>query len=163
MVVVAAVVVVVEDDVTALVVVPLGMRTTGLPSVCETAGGIGLPGSFAGGAAFDELTVARVARTVASTTPEPARMTIALDCMASWSGGGAISVDDILPATMQPKRANESGRTLADVVDAAERQAIEAALRECDGSRERAAEMLGISATTLWRKMTRLAITYPPA
>jgi two-component system, NtrC family, response regulator HydG len=46
-------------------------------------------------------------------------------------------------------------------VDSAERDAIESALRECDGSRERAAEVLGISATTLWRKMTRLSITYP--
>jgi two-component system, NtrC family, response regulator HydG len=79
------------------------------------------------------------------------------------SGGGPITVDDVLPPTLQPKRVSEGGRTLADVVDGAERQAIETALRECDGSRERAAEMLGISATTLWRKMTRLTITYPPA
>ena len=76
------------------------------------------------------------------------------------SGGGQISVDDVLPAAVQPKR-DAGGRTLADVVDGAERQAIEAALRECEGSRERAAETLGISATTLWRKMTRLGITYP--
>ncbi len=79
------------------------------------------------------------------------------------SGGGVITVDDMLPATMQPKRPSTGGRSLADVVDAAERQAIEGALRDCDGSREKAAEALGISATTLWRKMTRLAITYPPA
>ncbi len=79
------------------------------------------------------------------------------------SGGGPITADDVLPATLQPKRVSSGGRTLADVVDMAERQAIEAALRDCDGSREKAAEMLGISATTLWRKMTRLAITYPPA
>ena len=78
------------------------------------------------------------------------------------SGGGPITADDVLPATLQPKRPSSGGRTLADVVDAAERQAIEAALRDCDGSREKAAEVLGISATTLWRKMTRLAITYPP-
>ena len=36
--------------------------------------------------------------------------------------------------------------------------AIEAALRNADGSRERAAELLDISPTTLWRKMTRLGI-----
>jgi two-component system response regulator HydG len=77
------------------------------------------------------------------------------------SGGGIITVDDILPATPQPKRPTGGGRALADVVDAAERQAIEAALRDHDGSREKAAETLGISATTLWRKMTRLGITYP--
>jgi two-component system response regulator HydG len=78
------------------------------------------------------------------------------------SGGGVITVDDMLPANVQPKRPAGGGRTLADVVDAAERQAIEAALREQDGSREKAAETLAISATTLWRKMTRLSITYPP-
>ena len=48
----------------------------------------------------------------------------------------------------------------SEFTDAAERQAIEAALREQDGSRERAADALGISATTLWRKMTRLGIIY---
>jgi len=81
------------------------------------------------------------------------------------SGGGAISVDDVLPANVQIKRAGSGsgGRTLADVVDAAEREAIETALREQDGSREKAADALAISATTLWRKMTRLAITYPPS
>jgi two-component system response regulator HydG len=75
------------------------------------------------------------------------------------SGGGVITVDDILP---EPGRPNASGndRSLAAVVDTAERQAIENALRECDGSRERAAEMLGISPTTLWRKMTRLQISF---
>jgi two-component system response regulator HydG len=55
---------------------------------------------------------------------------------------------------------NPGGRALADVVDAAERTAIEGALRESDGSRERAAEVLNISPTTLWRKMTRLGITF---
>ena len=77
------------------------------------------------------------------------------------SGGGAISADDMLPTTASPPRPMSGGRTLADVVDAAERQAIEAALRDSEGSRERAAETLGISATTLWRKMTRLGIVYP--
>ena len=75
------------------------------------------------------------------------------------SGGGTISLDDVLPTTQAPSRS--SGRTLADVVDGAERSAIENALRECDGSRERAAELLGISSTTLWRKTTRLGISGP--
>jgi two-component system response regulator HydG len=73
------------------------------------------------------------------------------------SGGATISLDDLLPAPTR-KTKSSSGRALADVVDGAEREAIEAALRECDGSRERAAELLGISATTLWRKTTRLGI-----
>ena len=45
-------------------------------------------------------------------------------------------------------------------VDEAERQAVESALREHGGSRERAAEALDISPTTLWRKMTRLGISF---
>ncbi|RYE89268.1 MAG: sigma-54-dependent Fis family transcriptional regulator [Myxococcales bacterium] len=77
------------------------------------------------------------------------------------SGGGVISADDILPAAA-PSASSllPAPRSLAAVVDAAETQAIDAALRECDGNRERAAEMLEISPTTLWRKMTRLHITY---
>ena len=76
---------------------------------------------------------------------------------------GTITIDDLLPTSpvstpLVP--GNHGGRALSDVVDAAERSAIEAALRESDGSRERAAELLGISATTLWRKMTRLGITF---
>ena len=77
------------------------------------------------------------------------------------SGGGAISVDDVMPTSLTPGRPTASGKNLADVVDGAERQAIEVALRDNDGSREKAADALGISATTLWRKMTRLGIVYP--
>lgn len=73
--------------------------------------------------------------------------------------GGVITLDDILPEA-PAKQWRARGRTLADIVDQAEREAVEAALREHDGSRERAAEALDISPTTLWRKMTRLGITF---
>ena len=59
-----------------------------------------------------------------------------------------------------PRDDSLRGKALSDVVDSAERSAIEGALRESDGSRERAAELLNISPTTLWRKMTRLGITF---
>jgi two-component system response regulator HydG len=73
--------------------------------------------------------------------------------------GGVITVDDILP--QGPRRSSATkGRTLADIVDDAEREAVETALRACDGNRERAAEALDISPTTLWRKMTRLGIVF---
>jgi len=36
-----------------------------------------------------------------------------------------------------------------------EKELIDAAMRECDGSKSRAAKMLGISRTTLWRKLKR--------
>jgi two-component system response regulator HydG len=78
------------------------------------------------------------------------------------SGGGAIGRDDMLAPTSAREPGARGAPTLSQTVDEAERRAIEDALRGCDGSRERAAEALGISATTLWRKMTRLGITYPP-
>jgi two-component system, NtrC family, response regulator HydG len=75
------------------------------------------------------------------------------------ASGGVITSDDILPQAPR-KSSNNKGRTLADIVDEAEREAVEAALRAFDGSRERAAEALDISPTTLWRKMTRLGVTF---
>jgi two-component system response regulator HydG len=76
------------------------------------------------------------------------------------AAGGVISIDDMLPqAPRKPTR--PQGRTLADLVDDAERDAVTAALRQFEGSREKAAEALDISPTTLWRKMTRLNITWP--
>jgi two-component system response regulator HydG len=73
------------------------------------------------------------------------------------ASNGVIGVDDILPE--EPRAPGGApGKTLADILDEAQRQAIEAALRGADGSRERAAELLDISPTTLWRKMTRLGI-----
>jgi len=73
--------------------------------------------------------------------------------------GGTIRIDDLLPQAPRAT-ASEQGRTLADIVDDAERVAVENALKSCDGNRERAAEILDISPTTLWRKMTRLGIVY---
>jgi two-component system response regulator HydG len=73
--------------------------------------------------------------------------------------GDMITIDDILPQAPR-KPARTQGRTLADIVDDAEREAVTAALRQFDGSREKAAEALDISPTTLWRKMTRLNITW---
>jgi two-component system response regulator HydG len=79
---------------------------------------------------------------------------------------GVITPDDMITptSTSVPPRmlGGEPGRhqTLADVVDMAERQAIETALSDAAGSREQAAENLGISPTTLWRKMTRLGIVF---
>jgi two-component system response regulator HydG len=82
---------------------------------------------------------------------------------------GVITMDDIItpelrdgPAAMgsgsTPLR---HGRSLQDAVDRAEKDAIEAVLLEVDGNKERAAELLGLSATTLWRKMKRLDIHGP--
>jgi two-component system response regulator HydG len=72
---------------------------------------------------------------------------------------GIITADDMLP-TRAPAPLTAGGRSLADVVDGAERAAIETALRDSDKNREKAADLLGISPTTLWRKMTRLGISF---
>jgi len=72
---------------------------------------------------------------------------------------GVVTADDLLP-TRAPAAATAGGRALAEVVDGAERSAIESALRESEGNREKAADLLAISPTTLWRKMTRLGIVF---
>ena len=74
--------------------------------------------------------------------------------------GSDITADDLLPAPAPAAPPAGGGRSLANVVDGAERTAIETALRESDKNREKAADLLGISPTTLWRKMTRLGITF---
>jgi two-component system response regulator HydG len=76
---------------------------------------------------------------------------------------GVITADDLLPPGELGAVAgtpSSPGRSLALAVDSAERASIEGALRECGGNRERAAEVLEVSPTTLWRKMTRLGITF---
>ena len=88
---------------------------------------------------------------------------------------GVVQRDDVIPPEVQLARARPdhvrgpgervadepSGRSLQDVVDEAERKAIESMLREVDGNKERAAELLGLSSTTLWRKMKRLNVIWP--
>jgi two-component system response regulator HydG len=57
----------------------------------------------------------------------------------------------------------EKGVTLAEAVAAAERRAIEAALVRHGGDQARVARELGVSSTTLWRKMKRHGIEGVPA
>ena len=82
----------------------------------------------------------------------------------AFAAGAVISIDDVLDVDAPPLRSGSTSggtRTLAAVVEDAEREAIEGALGEVDGNRERAAEILAISPTTLWRKMNRLGIQAP--
>jgi two-component system response regulator HydG len=74
---------------------------------------------------------------------------------------GQVELDDIIPPEARRDRvATPAGthETLQDAVDRAEKSAIEGVLREVEGNKERAAEVLGLSATTLWRKMKRLNV-----
>jgi two-component system response regulator HydG len=54
--------------------------------------------------------------------------------------------------------ASGAGQSLAEVVESAERRAIEAALSRCDGDLTRVARELDVSSTTLWRKMKKLGV-----
>ena len=72
----------------------------------------------------------------------------------------------IMPWDMFPDMASDYPETgadgfakLADVRARAERRQIEKALAETGGGVSEAAELLGISRTTLWEKMKRLNIT----
>ena len=78
---------------------------------------------------------------------------------------GVMRRDDIIPPDLVAPRTTgamaDTGRSLQDAVDRAERAAIEAVLHDVEGNKERAAELLGLSATTLWRKMKRLNVVWP--
>jgi two-component system, NtrC family, response regulator HydG len=75
------------------------------------------------------------------------------------SEAGVIRLEDVIPLDTPDRNPNRNrSKVMQDVVDEAEANAIRDALREVQGSRERAAELLGLSATTLWRKMKRLNI-----
>ncbi len=77
---------------------------------------------------------------------------------------GIIRRDELISPEMDtgaPPKRNAGQRELQDVVDEAEREHIEATLRNVDGNKERAAEALGLSSTTLWRKMKRLSVIWP--
>lgn len=69
----------------------------------------------------------------------------------------------ILPVDLFPEQSAKAGNaafvSLAEVRDAAERRQIERALAETGGQIAKAAELLAISRTTLWEKMTRFALT----
>ena len=79
---------------------------------------------------------------------------------------GIVRLEDIVPTELLPPIRSRSAtgsdsRLLQDAVDRAERDAIEVVLRDVDGNKEKAAEILGLSTTTLWRKMKRLEMVWP--
>ncbi len=65
-------------------------------------------------------------------------------------------------ALPRPEPRPGQARTLAAAVEEAERGSIQAALQRCDGDLGRVALELGVSSTTLWRKMKRLGVTVRP-
>jgi two-component system response regulator HydG len=81
---------------------------------------------------------------------------------AALSPGPQIGPEEIRFEPVSLPRA-EAGpgqaRTLAAAVEAAERESIRGALQRCEGDLGRVAAELGVSSTTLWRKMKRLDLS----
>ncbi len=67
-----------------------------------------------------------------------------------------VQLDETMAVPAEPVEGE--ARTLAAAVEEAERRAIEGSIGRCDGDLGRVARDLGVSATTLWRKMKRLGI-----
>ena len=74
---------------------------------------------------------------------------------AALSHGAEIGTADVHLDGAAPE---PGGLTLAGAVEATERRAIDAALIRCGGDLGRVARELGVSSTTLWRKMKRLGL-----
>jgi two-component system response regulator HydG len=104
------------------------------------------------------LTPAAVARLVEHAWPGNVReLENVIEQAAALTAG-----PDILAADVQIEASGAApapgDQTLAAAVEHAERAAIEAALARCGGDQARVARELGVSATTLWRKMKRLGL-----
>jgi len=75
---------------------------------------------------------------------------------------GLVHLSDIVLKSNGNNSSLHPGRqSLAEIVQDVERDAIVQALRRVGGNKERAAELLGLSPTTLWRKMKRLQLEWP--
>ncbi|HEY7725627.1 MAG TPA: sigma-54 dependent transcriptional regulator [Anaeromyxobacteraceae bacterium] len=77
---------------------------------------------------------------------------------AALSAGSVIAASDIRLDEAMPAVSASPVGTLAEAVEAAERHAIEATLSRCGGELGEVARRLGVSSTTLWRKMKRLGV-----
>lgn len=71
---------------------------------------------------------------------------------------GKMHLEDIISYEEEPSSNKDGGLNLKKIVEAAERNAIIKAIGK-ENSLEEAAKLLGISVTTLWRKMKRYNIT----
>ncbi len=84
-----------------------------------------------------------------------------VESAAIRAGGGRIEAQHLPPAIRDPGAAGSAPpqeERYRAAEPEAEREAIEAALTEADGSRSKAAELLGMSRTTLWRRMKEFGL-----
>ncbi len=77
---------------------------------------------------------------------------------AALSTRSEIRAEDIHLESHGAAGAERERRTLAAAVEDTERRTIEAALERCGGDLAKVAREIGVSGTTLWRKMKRLGI-----
>jgi two-component system, NtrC family, response regulator HydG len=80
---------------------------------------------------------------------------------AALAHGDEIEADEVFLESRPAAPADGSSggvRTLAQEIDEAERKAIEASMERNGGTIEKVARELGVSTTTLWRKMKRLGM-----
>jgi transcriptional regulator with PAS, ATPase and Fis domain len=86
----------------------------------------------------------------------------ALESALIRAGGGSIQAQHLPESVRTPAGAGSAGERYRPAErDDDERSAIERALREARGVRVRAAEILGMGRTTLWRKMKEYGIDDP--
>ena len=87
----------------------------------------------------------------------------AMERLVMLTGGREISEDDTARALGQDQRQTviipEREERLRGEVELAEIRLIQKALKECGGNKTETARRLGISRTTLWRKIQELGIT----
>jgi two-component system response regulator HydG len=107
------------------------------------------------------LTASALARLKAHDWPGNVReLQNIIEQAASLSPANEIlAVDVQIEETAATGGASALPRRLSDVVEDAERRAIEEAMERCQGDQGRVAKELGISPTTLWRRMKRLGLS----
>lgn len=86
-----------------------------------------------------------------------------IDRAVALASGPSIGRSDLFPESLAVESADAGGlvsanRTLGEVREAAERDHIVRMLARAEGSTTAAAELLGVSRTTLWEKMRRYGI-----
>ncbi len=77
---------------------------------------------------------------------------------AALSAGREIRAADVQPERRSPSARFEAGLTLAQAVEETERRTIAATIARCGNDLGQVARELGVSGTTLWRKMKRLGL-----
>jgi two-component system response regulator HydG len=105
------------------------------------------------------ITPEAVARLVEHSWPGNVReLENVIEHAAALAPGPELRASDIQIEAHAPQGGPGGIRSLAAAVEDAERAAIEAAVIRSSGDLTRVARELGVSATTLWRKMKRLGI-----